>query len=100
MEIIKLEDRNYSPRGWQYKKYGNTNQGKIALIKLLNSGVEIISDTCSERSKNDYNSTFDRTIKLIKDGVEITVNVYPSRSKSSCLYVFNIDGELKDYIIK
>lgn len=82
-----FNDRKYSPRGWQYKKFGNSSAGYDKLLKCKQEMKEL-QYFCKD-SRNDYDLRAYNTYIFYGDNIIVTVSNSPSRSGNSCTYTFN-----------
>lgn len=86
--IEVFNDRKYSKRGWQYKKYGNSTAGYDKLMKCKKEMEEL--DYICKDTRNDYDLRAYQTYVFSGDDSIITVTTSPSRTGNSCTYTFNI----------
>lgn len=86
--IEVFNDRKYSKRGWQYKKYGNSTAGYDKLMKCKQEMEEL--DYICKDTRNDYDLRAYQTYVFSGDDSIITVTTSPSRTGNSCTYTFNI----------
>ena len=84
--IEVFNDRKYSKRGWQYKKYGNSTAGYDKLMKCKKEMEEL--DYICKDTRNDYDLRAYQTYIFYANNGIVTVNTSPSRSGSSCEYIF------------
>lgn len=80
----ELHDNTYSPRGWQFKKYGNSTKGKELLDKCRNEMVQVQDDGKCARNDSDPRYYAKETYK--EDNMVIRISTSPSRSGNSCTY--------------
>lgn len=88
LSIEVFNDRKYSKRGWQYKKYGNSTAGYDKLMKCKQEMEEL--DYICKDTRNDYDLRAYQTYVFSGDYSIITVTTSPSRTGNSCTYTFNI----------
>lgn len=86
--IEVFNDRKYSKRGLQYKKYGNSTAGYDKLMKCKKEMEEL--DYICKDTRNDYDLRAYQTYVFSGDDSIITVTTSPSRTGNSCTYTFNI----------
>ena len=86
--IEVFNDIKYSPRGWQYKKFGNSSDGYNKLKKLKYEMKEL--EYFCKDTRNDYDLRAYQTYVFSGDYSIITVTTSPSRTGNSCTYTFNI----------
>lgn len=86
--IEVFNDRKYSKRGWQYKKYRNSTAGYDKLMKCKKEMEEL--DYICKDTRNDYDLRAYQTYVFSGDDSIITVTTSPSRTGNSCTYTFNI----------
>ena len=86
--IEVFNDRKYSKRGLQYKKYGNSTAGYDKLMKCKKEREEL--DYICKDTRNDYDLRAYQTYVFSGDDSIITVTTSPSRTGNSCTYTFNI----------
>lgn len=86
--IEVFNDTKYSPRGWQYKKFGNSSNGYNKLLKIKQE-MEELEYFCKD-TRSDYDLRAYQNYVFFGNNSIITVNTSPSRSGNSCTYTFNI----------
>ena len=80
----ELHDNTYSPKGWQYKRYGNSILGKTLLDKCRLEMEKVQDD--GRCAKNDSDPRYyAREVFKDTNGV-IRISTSPSRSGNSCTY--------------
>jgi hypothetical protein len=85
-EIEELEDRDYDPKGWQYKRYGNSTKGKDKLA-YLKKNMQLVADN-SQSAKNDSDPRYYENLVFMDDRCVIEVQTKPARSGKTCKYSF------------
>ena len=80
----ELHDNTYSPRGWQYKKYGNSTLGKELLDKCRGEMTKVQDD--GKCARNDSDPRYYAKEVFKNDDTVIRISTSPSRSGNSCTY--------------
>ena len=80
----ELHDNTYSPRGWQYKKYGNSIKGKTLLDKCRAEMIKV--EDGGKCARNDSDPRYYAKETLKDDNMVIRISTSPSRSGNSCTY--------------
>ena len=81
-----FDDRTLNPRGWQYKKYGNSHLGADKL-KQCEKEMDLIEDS-SKCARNDSDPRYFKKLLFKKDNTLVYVGSSPSRSGNSVSYNF------------
>jgi hypothetical protein len=79
-----LYDNTYNPKGWQYKKYGNSTLGKSLLDECREKMTKVQDDGKCARNDSDPRYYVDEIFK--DDNKVIRITTSPSRSGNSCTY--------------
>ena len=85
-KIEHFDDRQLSPRGWQYKRYGNSTKGKDKLLYCRNN-MELIEDK-GRCARNDSDPRYYEELIFKENNTLIQVSTSPSRSGRTCSYTF------------
>ena len=86
--VVVEHDRKYSPRGWQFRRFGNSVKGH-AMFQDLKKGCTILDDLGKSANRNDSDPRYYEHLILQDENnniVEVITN--PSRSGNSCAYSF------------
>jgi len=87
-EDMRKEDRRFSTRGWQYRHYGNSSEGKQYLKELsTNDKYLLLCSANIDHSYNKDNSTFHTEYAFESNDNYIHVRVNPSRSGATTTYI-------------
>lgn len=93
IEDHSISDRQYSPNGWQYKKYGNSTKGDELLSKLKNEAKDFTHIPIENR--NDHNFSANEEYIAIFDDMIVFVKQSGSRSGASQHYTFQTVTKIK-----
>lgn len=85
-KIEDFNDRQLNPRGWQYKKFGNSSEGSNKL-NYCRENMNLVEDN-SKYAKNDYDFRYEQHLIFVNEDIVIEVSTSPSRSGNNCSYSF------------
>jgi len=81
------EDRKYSTKGWQYRHFGNTNEGSDYLKSLLDGNAyTLISNEIIDHNPRKDHSTHHTEYVFESDDVYIHIKVSSSHSGATTTY--------------
>jgi len=80
----ELHDNTYSPKGWQYKRYGNSTVGKALLTKCRAEMTKVQDD--GKCARNDSDPRYYASEVFKDNDTVIRISTSPSRSGNSCTY--------------
>ncbi len=81
-----FEDRRLNPRGWQYKRYGNSTKGEEKL-KFCRENMKLLEDN-GKCARNDSDLRYYEDLIFIDENNVVEVTTSPSRSGNTCSYSF------------
>lgn len=85
-EIEHFDDRQLNPRGWQYKKFGNSTKGRDKLA-YCRENMNLIEDN-GKCARNDSDLRYYENSIFVDENKVIEVRTSPSRSGNTCSYSF------------
>lgn len=85
-EIEHFDDKQLNPRGWQYKKFGNSTKGRDKL-QNCRENMKLIENN-GECARNDSDPRYYESLLFMDENKVIEVRTSPSRSGNTCLYTF------------
>ena len=85
-EIEHFDDRQLNPRGWQYKKFGNSTKGRDKLT-YCRENMKLIEDN-GKCARNDSDLRYYENSIFIDENKVVEVRTSPSRSGNTCSYSF------------
>jgi len=79
-----FDDRKLNPRGWQYKKYGNSTKGEEKL-KFCRENMKLLEDN-GKCARNDSDPRYYQNLIFADENNVVEVSTSPSRAIHAPIY--------------